>query len=184
VLLLVVAGLTVAAGPLLARPASPVRVVVTTVVGQALAHAALSLTAGHGGDASPASGARAVAHEHGAQTAPSHDHVASAGALSHAGRSVSDALGHLVDDLTSAGTPMLLTHLAAAVLVGAWLAAGERALWTLVTLAWRTLEMLVARALPCCPTRPSPTRVVVEPLLCRVTVGTVVRRGPPPLPAA
>lgn len=183
VLLLVTAALTVAAGPLLAGPASALRVVLLTVGGQALAHAALSLSAGHRGDG------RSLDRAHPTHPGRSHDHAtgpdSGPGSAVHpvADRAL-ESLAHVVADVTSAGAPMLLTHLAAAVLVGGWLAAGERAVWTMLTLAWRAIELLVAPVKPWPAPRPAPAAVEVAPLLRRVTAGSVVRRGPPLLLAA
>ena len=155
VLLAVVGALTLAAAPLLARPASAVRVVVLTVGGQALAHAALSLLGGH--------------HGH-----PSHGVAGSATAPP-----ATDPVAYLLGDLATAGAPMLLSHLAAAAAVGAWLAGGERAVWTLLTLAWRALA-LCRPVLPATAVlRRAATPVAVPTLLVRVATGSVVRRGPP-----
>lgn len=175
-LLLVVAAMTAAVQPLLARPASAARVVLLTVGGQAAAHVALSLSAGHRGDAAPS--------PHGPDvhaTAASH----AADAHPDSGLAALEPLSHLVDDLAAAGLPMVLTHLAAAALVGAWLAAGERAVWTLLTLAWRALALVVG-VVHLCPTpRQAAAPVAVAPrLMSRVTAGSVVRRGPPSLLAA
>ena len=89
--------------------------------------------------------------------------------------------GHLV---------MLLAHLAAAVAVGVWLAAGERALWMLLALtarplvdAWRTVTAVargrVGALVVSCP-RLQPgwgMRYVVRASVW--TTGVVTRRGPP-----
>jgi hypothetical protein len=172
VLLVVCAVLAVAARPLLARPASAVRVVLLTVGGQSLAHAALTATAGHG------STAQHAAPDH-------HSHAGGAHSEVVPGPAVHDVLTHLVDDVTSAGAPMLLTHLLAAALVGLWLAVGERTVWTLLSLAWRALTLLARRASASLPPAGATTSSgPVAPLLRRMTAGSVVRRGPPLLLAA
>ena len=68
-----------------------------------------------------------------------------------------------------------------AVVVGAWLAAGERAVWTLVTHIWRSLVLPVMPLAT--PEAPSAAAVpsVVETMLLRLWVGSVGRRGPPHL---
>jgi hypothetical protein len=86
---------------------------------------------------------------------------------------------------------MLVAHLVAAVVVGVWLAAGERALWMLLALsarplvdAWRTVTAVVrggGALVVSCP------RLQIGWGLRRVvsgrvwTAGVVARRGPPPV---
>ena len=132
-----------AVAPFAGAPISPARVMALLVGGQGLLHVALQLLGGTavGHDncgwrghmvptaASSAAGSHVMMH-HGA--AASHGSVMSL---------MSD--GHLV---------MLLAHLAAAVVVGVWLAAGERACWTLLALtarpvvdAWRTVTAVARR---------------------------------------
>ena len=85
--------------------------------------------------------------------------------------------------------PMFLAHAAAGVLVGLWLAVGERAVWALLALAVRTvLAPLVVVLVPLTPARrPRPAVAHLHPLhrtaLQRVA-RSVVRRGPPALLAA
>ena len=50
---------------------------------------------------------------------------------------------HLVADMTGPHAAMALAHLAAAAVVGLWLALGERALWTVIALADRRVRCLV-----------------------------------------
>ena len=79
---------------------------------------------------------------------------------------------------------MLLVHLAAALVVGAWLAAGERAVWTVLTLIWRALLLpVLTLATPTAPT-PAAVPAPVTSILPRIVSGSVVRRGPPSLLAA
>lgn len=172
VMVLLLVASTALCEPLLQRPASTVRVVAVAVGAQTAVHLALSATAGHrGGPVAP--------------TAPlppvtlGRSHAAADLSASHvAGTAPSSAetLGHLAADL-----PMMLLHLAAAAVVGLWLARGERALWTLLTLVWRFVAL------------PAPTvtltglrRVVVRrrtpPVrLLRALSLVVTRRGPPAL---
>ncbi|QBX57277.1 hypothetical protein EXE58_18825 [Nocardioides seonyuensis] len=169
VLAFLVLALTAALAPFLARPASSTRIVLLTVVGQFVAHATLTL---------------AAAQESGAS---SPTHVMSGGALggahhahasTTAGSSVVTQLSELV---FAADARMLLAHTAAAVVVGVWLAAGDRAVWTLASLIWRAL---VLPLLPL-PASPAPVRATASGalgmLLPRIEVGSVVRRGPPHL---
>lgn len=193
VLLAIAAALTVAARPLLARPSSSLRVVLMTVGGQAVAHAALSLAAGHHGDPAPAAPAPPpptpvplALDEHGRRVGSLLDHARPAAGVGDGGLSVPDPVAHLVGDLSAAGAPMLAAHLAAAVVVGVWLAVGERALWTLLSLVWRALS-LPAPVLPV-PSllagRRAGAPAALAPVRLRLAVGSVVRRGPPLLLAA
>ncbi len=84
---------------------------------------------------------------------------------------------------------MFLAHAAAGVLVGLWLAVGERAVWSLLALAVRTvLGSLVVVLLPLTPARRLRPAVAHLHPLHRTTLervdGSVVRRGPPALLAA
>jgi hypothetical protein len=100
---------------------------------------------------------------------------------------------HLVADLTGPHAVMALAHLAAAAVVGLWLAAGERALWTLLSGAAATLTgaltalvaLVRSGALAATPAPPAPRRRTVRAEAVRPHVralATVVaRRGPPAL---
>lgn len=169
VLAFLVLALTAAIAPFLARPASITRIVLLTVVAQFGAHTTLALAAAHEGNASTATdltSARApVVSQH-----------------AHTGTAAGDGLvAQLSDHVFAYDTRMLLTHIAAAVVVGAWLAAGERAVWTLVTHIWRSLVLPVMPLAT--PEAPSAAAVpsVVETMLLRLWVGSVGRRGPPHL---
>ena len=195
VLVAVAVGLAVLAQPLLARPASALRVVLLTVGGQTLAHVALSLTAGHRGDPTHAAGhlaapgpvyapAPLALDGQGRRVGSLLDHARATPGIGDGGLTVPDPVAYLLGDLSAAGAPMVLAHLAAAALVGAWLAGGEQALWTLLTLAWRAWSLPFATVVPTTAPRRAATPVVVRPLRCRVGAGSVVRRGPPLLLAA
>ena len=195
--LLLAAGTTLAA-TFLTRPASARLLVSFVVGGQVLVHSALSLTAGHvGGQAGGQTGAHLPA------TAPAAAPTTTGGLPTSAdGRvgSLQDhyeatvaapaATGLTVPDPTVllGHAPMFLAHAAAGVLVGLWLAAGERAVWTLLTLTVRTVLAPLVVLLPLTPARrPRPAVVHRHPLhrssLDRVA-RSVVRRGPPALLAA
>ena len=136
--------------PLLSRPASALRLVVLLVGGQTLVHLFLTVTAGHVGDPT---GHRAPVAAHG----PAHGGrppgrlaagpVRSDAGAAHAARR---CRGHLVEDI-AAHAPMMAVHLLAAVLVGLWLAVGERSLWTLVALATAGVPRLLTFARPAPP---------------------------------
>lgn len=182
---------TTLAAVLLSRPASARLLVALVVVGQALVHGALSLTAGHAGaghagaasyTSGPLTGSLPTAS--GGRVGSLQDHYeATVAAPAATGLTVPDPAA-LLDHL-----PMFLAHAAAGVLVGLWLAMGERAVWTLLGLAVRTvLAPLAVGLLPVTPSRrPRPAVVHLHPLhrssLDRVA-RSVVRRGPPALLAA
>ena len=143
--------------PLLARPASTLRLVGLMVGGQAVIHLVLTLGAGHVGDASrstvggsgpgpaglPEVAGRRIGSLQEAYDVPAH--VSSA----------TPALpAHLVSDVTS-HAPMMSLHLLAAVLVGLWLAAGERALWRFLAMTGRRLVLAALLLLP--PLAPAAT---------------------------
>lgn len=113
----------------------------------------------------------------------------------HTQLSVPAPLQHVVADMTGQHALMALAHLLAAVVVGLWLAVGERALWGVLT----TTTELVGRALEPARTRWAAAvaagRRLAEATQCRrcllgwglvmppPTAGLlspcVVRRGPP-----
>jgi len=166
---------------LLARPASTLRIVLTLAGGQALVHLALTVTAGHTTHA--ASGhvhaGAATSHSAGAGSALQTLQAGQGGAVS-GGLSAGQLAGHLVDH-----APMMVVHLLAAALVGLWLAVGERALWTLVSLTaalvlgpLRHLAALTPLGRPLVEhavATPREPRSSPTELLAR----SVVRRGPP-----
>lgn len=179
------------AAAVLARPAGPVRVVVLTVLGQAGVHVVLTVTAGHGGAGHPHTPAAIPPVD----TAPGR-RVGSLQDFYLAGRPAphadggSDPLAHLLADLTGAHAPMMLAHLAAAVVVGLWLAVGERTLWAVLALTGSVLLALVrsfaaAVVAPLPPAvRQAPLRVAAAPPVPAAVARAVVRRGPPALLAA
>lgn len=173
--------------PLLARPASGLRLVVLLVGGQTLVHLFLTVTAGHTGDRAEAP----VAH-HSGRILPTVDGHRIGTLQDQYDAMIGSAtaqpalpVGHLVSDL-SAHAPMMAVHLLAAALVGLWLAVGERSLWTLVALATAVLLRLVTPLLPVLPERglvtlpAEPVGLAAPHRLTR----SVVRRGPPALLAA
>ncbi len=205
-LLLILAAILVPNTALLRRPASAARVVTLVVGGQTAIHLALTVTAGHAGHpaasavAPPAPPAppmpptelaalevvdgRRVGNLYDAFSAAEQARLATtvdgggAGGLGH-------LVDHLVTDLT-AHAWMAVAHLVAAVLVGLWLALGERALWTLLALLARVILACLSRAAIGVGTPPPvraryaahPDRAVLDvDRLAR----SVVRRGPPAL---
>lgn len=171
--------------PVLARPASALRLVAVMVGGQAVVHVVLTLAAGHVGDPARAVPVRAAT---GGATLPevagrrvgSLQDAYDAGA-GHAGQAPS-LPGHLVGDLV-AHAPMMLVHLLAAALVGLWVAAGERALWQLLAMTGRRLVLAVDLLLAPVPAGPRP-RALVATVRTRPVAGVwrarpQPRRGPP-----
>ena len=127
--------------PFAAAPTSPARAVALLAGSQGLFHAALQLL---GRKAVPATSSMCDAAGHMAAMPSStsshmmmHQHFEAA------------AHGSALSGLSGGHLAMLVAHLAAAVIGGAWLVAGERALLTLLTLAarpvvdaWRTVTQL------------------------------------------
>jgi hypothetical protein len=97
-------------------------------------------------------------------------------------------------DLTGAHAVMALAHLAAAVLVGLWLAVGERALWHLVVLAADRVRSVVAAACSSYARVRWGARALLAPLplrddgpprgSVRCSTASWSERGPPLLPVA
>jgi hypothetical protein len=176
----------------LVRPAGMPRLVLLLVGGQTAVHVLLTLTAGHRGDAVTVTGHRDVQPvlpvQDGRRVGSLLDGYQSA---THGGPAVEPALpvGSVLGEVAS-HAPMMAAHLAAAALLGIWLALGERSLWALLALAERVVvgPVLVAVAwlgLPplvvAVPRPPDVPRVRPARLLLAPTLS---RRGPPALLAA
>ena len=188
------------AAAFLGRPASTLRVVVLTVTGQTVVHGFLTALSGHRGDP-PLRRVAAVTPSLHAQVPTGQGRRGSyfdlAYAPGHQGSSTQLVLPapvqHLMADLTGPHALMALAHVAAAVVVGLWLAVGERALWHLVALATDGARRVVAAACASYALVRLAARSVLPPLPLRETGPVprpsqvldriVVRRGPPLLPA-
>lgn len=141
----------VASAPLLQQRASALRLVAMLVGGQAAIHVFLTVTAGHVGDPTRATHVRSgelgtLPVVDGRRAGSLLDAYDAGGGASH---DMAPALpvGHLLDDLT-AHAPMMAVHLAAAALVGLWLAYGEHSLWSLLALTGRRIHLAVLLLLP------------------------------------
>lgn len=183
VLLPVFVLLTAAIAPLLGAPASTTRVITLLVAGQALLHVVLQVL---GGTATGVAGHSLLTPADAGGAATSH-------LLAHVDTAV--PTGGSTALLGSSHLGMLLVHLAAAVVVGVWLAAGERAAWTLVAVAalpvvdaWIRLRELArtdAGAWAAPRRRALPRWSHEVPVRPSSWVGRgVSRRGPPRLRAA
>jgi hypothetical protein len=146
---------TVVSARFLTRKASTVRLVALLVGGQAAVHGVLSLLAGHGNghgaaaaQGAAASGARFVFDGRQTERTGSYfDQVEAMQAAAPGAAGPGQAgWGHLADHLAAQGIAMLLAHLAAVALLGVWLAVGERALWTVLTLVGSRVLDVVAHA--------------------------------------
>ncbi len=159
---LMVAVAVALAGLLLTRRASTARLVTLLVAGQFLVHVVLSSTAGHRGESRlvataarlpaapatlPAADGRRVGSLFDAHELSQTTHTSSMPSL---------PVGHLIDDL-AAHAPMMAAHLAAAALVGLWLALGERTLWALMTLTGR--QILAVTTMPALVPLPDTARM-------------------------
>ena len=169
VLAFLVLGLTAASATLLAGPASTLRVVLLTAGGQLVAHHVLTAASAPAAAGSPTRGLAGMAGHHAG-------HV-----VEHGAPDTVPGIGALASPLLAADARMVAAHLAAAVVVGLWLAAGERAVWTLLTHIWRSLRLPVSLT----PSTPVPDSAPAPRLagttLARIAAGSVVRRGPPHL---
>ena len=171
-----------AVGPMLRQPASIRRVVLLLVGGETFMHVALlSLPGPHGhsvaGSAQPASalaGSMAGMHHH----QPQSQHVVSG----------SEWLVQWLPEVTGQHASMTAAHLVAAVAVGMWLAAGERAFWTLVCLtmhpvtsAWVVLSRFLRWMAPVGASDHTPAvdQDQRHPALAARACSVVGRRGPP-----
>lgn len=207
VLLVLLAGCMATAASLLGRPASTLRIVLLLMAGQTLIHGVMTALGGHRGDPplTPAQGGPAasalpadLAATGGRRVGSLYDQVYAGVDPAGAALSIPAPVQHLIADFTGAHAVMALAHLAAAALVGLWLAVGERALWTVLTLVAESARPAVAGllatfALAVAHLRPvgealaharrlgiarAPTRLRrTSDLLAR----SVVRRGPPAL---
>ena len=213
-MVLVLAACTALSAFFLRSRASAMRLVALLVGGQAATHLLLSVTAGHHGAGSGASGAspapgssagpalQVVADDGGRRVGSLADHFDAASAAGgRAGEAVTagpfaQAASHLVEHTLAQGPLMLLAHTAGAVALGLWLAVGESALWHLLVLA--SVRARVAATLPLAllPLHASALggldaarRLPVPPLLLlplerSLPHRLVTRRGPPFLLAA
>ena len=170
--LLAVTGLLVA--PMLGRRASASRVVALVLTGQALVHLALQWVAPSG-------------HlTHGASALMTSAALAEPGAAS---RHPAASRELVLAMMSGADLAMLGAHLAAAVAVGLWLAAGERAAWTILALTGRcAVESLgvLCREVASAPAPAGSGTYVVPGWLSALPQGAslwdgyaVSRRGPP-----
>ena len=180
--LLMVATLVLAPG--LGSPASSLRVALLVVCGQALLHVSLSaLTtspAGHSGAEMAMPGGP-------------HGSMSMSGGMFHG--SAASGYTSLVW-MGGAHVGMLLAHLVASLLLGLWLAAGERAAWTLIRLAARpvaaafhllldAISALVAAGVGWSRVCAAPGWVSeLVPRSDACAVGCLSRRGPPRISVA
>jgi hypothetical protein len=177
--LLLLAVTAVVAAPLLGAPPSTGHVVALVVSGQGLVHLAFEWLA-------PAA--------HTTTSVLAHNAAMAHGSMTHlsSGSDPAAAHGHVVAVMSTAALAILVGHLMAAVAVGLWLAAGERAARTLVELAGRSvvdcLRTLISRSAVCEAATGADLRIAklphgwrfAAPLRASLWDGCAVsRRGPP-----
>jgi hypothetical protein len=168
--------------------------VLLLVGGQTFIHGALTASSGHRGDPPLRTAPAPLAPVTPTGRSTFADQVDSAMPQGATQLTVPAPVQHLIDDLTGPHAVMALAHVAAAVVIGLWLAHGERMLWSLLALTLRSfaglVEALVAvvvaaggglrrpvvRPVSWAAPPGAPARVALAP---RVT-----RRGPPALLAA
>jgi hypothetical protein len=159
---------------------SPLAVVMLLLGGQAILHAAFQLLGGTGGMIMTATQGGDLAAD--VMVPSCHLMTAPAATASHGSATSLLEHDHLV---------MVLAHLVAAVVVGVWLAAGERAFWMVLLLAarpvagaWRTLTAVArdrAGSTVVSRQRLQPSWILRRTIRASLlAVGVVVsRRGPP-----
>ena len=161
-----------AAAPLLGREVGRAAAIGLLVAGQTLIHGCLTALSSHDLPAEHA----------GVNAAHQHQSVAEPGWAHHP--------HHLLGDLSGQHAAMALAHLAAAVVVGWWLAAGERALWTVlrsvagpgVAAVRSLLAGLRPRPAAAWGARRTPEHAALdEPAPVLVVLAHVVRRRGPPV---
>jgi hypothetical protein len=182
--------LVVLAVPVLARPASRVRMLVLMVGGQTFIHLCLTLTAGHVGDskgpaAAPPRGAGLgqLPVVDGRRVGSFQDAFVGTGAQPATTPTL--PIHHLVADL-QAHAPMMVAHLAVAGLVALWLAHGEATVFALLALTAQALLALVRPVLPVAvpvTVRSSLPEVAADRLRDLLLGRAHCRRGPPLLAA-
>jgi len=148
---------TALCAPLLRREASRARVCALLVLGQAGVHVVLTALSGHAGHPGM----------------PAADHA------EHHAAGPGSALEHLTSDLSGPHAVMAVAHALAAVVVGLWLASGERALWALVRRAGRALRRPLLLAAPVRTPTPVPVEAHVDSPAVRLLASGQRRRGPP-----
>ena len=116
---------TAAVAPFLGRPASYRRVLALVLFGQFGLHLVLSVAAGHGPRPAPTPASLYYA-EHSMLAGPATGTSAAVGQADD----LTSGLGGLLAELTSVdGLTMMAAHIGASVVLGLWLATGERLLW-------------------------------------------------------
>ncbi|QWZ08750.1 hypothetical protein KRR39_02525 [Nocardioides panacis] len=198
-----------AAGALLGRRATTLRVVVLLMAGQTFIHGALTAMSGHRGDPPlartvvprvPVRAAHVPAGD-GRRVGSLYDQLyAQQPGAARTQLTVPAPVQHLLADLTGPHAVMALAHLAAAAVVGLWLARGERALWSIFAIAADGLGAVVCRPLAACVRALAVLAALahgaldprarlrpaaggwrpVRPPASALLTGSLVRRGPPP----
>lgn len=200
---------TASVAPLLGSPATTLRVVVLIMAGQTFVHGALTALSGHRGDpplqraATTPSFTPPVPVPHGQGRRGSYHDLAYAQqhpGSGHVALTVPAPVQHVLADLTGPHAAMALAHLAAAAVVGVWLALGERALWTILALVADGTRFVVSAAAASyvvslgvvariaaltASLRLFPPDLAIGrlPRRSQVLERIVVRRGPPPAAA-
>jgi hypothetical protein len=123
-----------ALAPLAGVPMSPTQVAALLLGGQGLLHMAFQLLSGGSVGVMPTSCAAAMGAA--ALPSPTSVHVMGSHLMTPPGTA---SQGFAMSPVNSGHAVMLLAHLAAAIVAGVWLAAGERLFWRLLALAARPL---------------------------------------------
>ena len=168
------AAVTIGVAPLLRHPASTRRIVLLLVAGEAFLHLTLSaLTPGRGHGDALSTMASSVSGPMAGMNHAALERMPDVGSLPGAAWIV-----HGVAGMSGAHILMAEAHVLAAVAVGLWLAAGERALWTLLCM---TMGPLVTAVVALLREHSAP---YTGDLADRICAPTADRRELPPHPWA
>lgn len=192
----------------LGRPASTTRIVLLLVMGQTFIHGSLTALSGHRGDPPLMSAHRMppspLPAAYPIPTTTDGRRVGSFMDQMNAVHPITDApvqltvpapVQHLIADMSGSHAAMALAHLVATVLLGWWLAQGERMLWTVLSLtadgardSVRMLGLIIAGGRLASRAVDTPVPAPDGPmevwsgslgLAGRALAASVVRRGPP-----
>lgn len=192
-MILIVAGAATVAVASMGSPAGFVRLMVLVGGGQFATHLMLTALAGHDGDHRPVrvpltNAQERIADVDSGRSGSLHDLMMGRVEPSTDGDFVLPHwASHIVDDVTGPHAAMAVAHLAAAAIVAWWLARGEQALWTVLTLLGASVMQALVRLIAAYdiaplfarPSTPGTVQAQRWCLLLAPMTGGLGRRGPP-----
>jgi hypothetical protein len=175
----------VAAAPFARAAITPMQAAALLIGGQGLLHAALHVL---GDKAATVTTTMCHGAMDAAGSSPTGSHLISSHLMTQPGAPASH--GFAMSPVSSGQIIMPLAHLAAVVVVGVWLAAGDRAFWTFlifaarpVAEAWRTVREAardrIGAVVGCSPLVPPGTHTRPAVSSSVLAMSVVSRRGPP-----